>query len=307
MASRFIALLFLSLCLCGCTTTARSRAGLETDRFSASGMARLDRHRFVIVNDTKDGEPGYRIGLLDFTDRSYPRYVALTANWNDVGGPSHDLEAACSIPGREGEFLIAESAYRGERYGRVFHCRLAPDERGNQSVHIIQTLMLPRFYDQIEGMACGLAANGNLILLLGERGTDEQPARLSWGDLTISERAISFQFQNEFTFTAPGLPSSANVRDCSDLFIDSQNRLWASAAIDNGDEGPFQSVIFQLGRFDPHRRRPLMSLNPIEATWRVDGFKIDAISESLHDPASLSFISDDENLGGIWRSLPRPR
>ena len=133
------------------------------------------------------------------------------ANWDDVSGPSNDLEAACSIPGREGDFLIAESAYQGGRYGRVFHCRLAPDEPGNRSIHILQTLMLPKFYDQIEGMACGLNADGSLILLICERGTDELPARLSWGDLAISEQAISFQFHNEFTFTAPGLPSSANV------------------------------------------------------------------------------------------------
>ena len=270
-------------------------------------MARLDRHQFVIVNDTKDGESGSRIGLLDVSNRSNPGYIELMANWGDVGGPSNDLEAACLIPGREGEFLIAESSYRGGRYGRVFHCRLDRDERGNQSVHIIQTLMLPKFYDQIEGMACGLAANGDQILLFGERGTDDLPARLSWGDLTISEQAISFQFQNEFTVTATGLPSSANVRDCSDLFIDTQNRLWVSATIDSPDEGPFQSVIFQLGTFDPHRRKPLMSLDLIEATWTVDGFKIEAISESRQDPASLSFVSNDGNLGGIWRTLPRPR
>ena len=50
-----------------------------------------------------------------------------------------------------------------------------------------------------------------------------------------------------------------------------------------------------------------MRLDPIEATWTVDGFKIDAIGESPGDSESLSFVSDDGNLGGIWRSLPRPR
>ena len=159
--------------------------------------------------------------------------------------------------------------------------------------------MLPKFYDQIEGMACGLAADGSLILLFCERGTDELPARLSWGDLAISEQAISFQFQNEFTFTAPGLSASTNPRDCSDLFIDKQNRLWSAATIDNGQYGPFQSVIFQVGTFDPHRRMPLLNLDPLTVTWRIDGLKVEAIGTSRLDPDSLSFFSNDENLRGI--------
>lgn len=292
---------------CGSTPSTGSSRSLATYR--ASGMVRLDHMSYLLVNDTKVGEQGPRLGILKFSADMTPAYTELQANWESVGGLSNDLECLCAIPGREGEFLAAESRYRGNRFGRLIHFSLEPasEAGGERIAQMLGVLQLPRLYDQIEGMDIGRAANGNLILVLGERGTDDLGGKISWGQIEFTGDSMSFLIQGDFSFKAPQLSAHEDTRDCTDLYIDGQNRLWVAAAIDRGNKGPFESVVFRLGTFDARRHRPTMSLDPLEVMWQLDGFKVEAIGAALSDPESLGFISEDEDLGGIWRPLPRPR
>ena len=106
---------------------------------------------------------------------------------------------------------------------------------------------------------------------------------------------------------APGLSTASGLLDCTDLYLDDGNILWVSATIETGRNGPFQSVIYRFGEFDARRQRPLISLDPLRAAWTLEGFRVLAIDAAPDDPDSLCFISDDENLGGVWRPLMRPR
>ena len=56
------------------------------------------------------------------------------------------------------------------------HFEVAPGERGRHSARIIQVLKLPLHIGQIEGLTIGHAANGELILLYGERGSKTRAA-----------------------------------------------------------------------------------------------------------------------------------
>jgi hypothetical protein len=123
----------------------------------------------------------------------------------------------------------------------------------------------------------------------------------------MSEGSISFQIEGDLTAAAPWPGEAAGVRDCTDLVIDGQNRLWVVATAEAGGQGPFRSVIYRFGDFDPRRRRPMMSLDPLEPTWTLDGFRVRAAALAPADDQALCVLSDDGPLGGAWRSLARPR
>lgn len=299
----------LSLILPGCTTTSRHSSGSTTSSpgIIASGMARLDDRRFLVVNDTQADQSGPRLGLIDLDRGGSPRYSELSVNWDEFGGPAHELESVCAIPGRENEFLAAESRYVGERFGRIFHIIIVRDERGTEVARIEQVLQLPQLYDRIEGMVIGHAANGELIVLFGERGSADLPARISWGRLDFVAGTIRYQFMDELHVRTPGLSVASGPLDCTDLFIDDRNRLWVVATFETGGNGPFQSVIYRFGTFDARQRRPVISLDPIRVAWTLEGFRVKAIDGAPDDSESLCFISDDGHLGGVWRPLMRPR
>ncbi|MCZ6836198.1 MAG: hypothetical protein O7G85_10525 [Planctomycetota bacterium] len=297
----------VSCLLGGCSTLSRSSGespfGMS---LKASGMTRIDDRHCLVVNDTMGGAEGPRIGLVDIQKRDLPAYLEVTANWDAWGGPAHDLRSVCAVPGRPDEFLAAESGYENDRYGRVFHFRLERDEQDRPRANIIQTLSLPRLYGRIDSIVVGRTAHDQLVLIIGERGSKSRRARLSWGPLLIDDEHIVFRIVGDLEFRAPWSGDADQLIPCADLAIDAQNRLWGVATIQPGSRGPFRSIIYRLGDFDPQRHRPVLSVNPLKPVWIVEGFRIMAIAESPDDPESLCFISDDVHLGGVWRPLARP-
>lgn len=146
---------FVVLCLflSGCTSASRQSTGVTSfsNGIIASGMARLDDRRFLVVNDTPADQDGPKLGLIDLNGGGSPRYLELPVNWDEFGGPANELEAICTIPGRDVEFLAAESRHVGDRFGRVFHIIIDRDERGLVVARIEHVLKLPQLYDRIEG------------------------------------------------------------------------------------------------------------------------------------------------------------
>ena len=154
--------------------------------FEISGMASLPGGRaFLTVLDTKTGpEPPWstRAGVLRVSDEGVLVYqpFAIT-DWGHGEELPNDLEACCPIPGRPGEYLMAESGYYKGRFGRIFHIRLAavegsalytgkvlghfkPDPKSEPEY----TTPGPR---QFEGIAC-LQQGERWVVILGRRGGD---------------------------------------------------------------------------------------------------------------------------------------
>jgi len=305
---RWFILFMSTFALAACASSTRSPgAGAPAMFMAGSGLARLDARRYIVVNDAPADAGGPRLGLIDVGPHLQPHYTELPANWADVGGPAGGLEAVCAIPGRAGEFLAAEGAYAGDRLGRVFHFAVERDSGGAATARMIRAMRLPRLYGRIEGLAVGRAANGELVLILGEGGEAGAPAKLSWGPLELSVDALTFRIEGDLTVQAPWPGDAAGVRDCTDLLIDGRNRLWIVATAEAGQRGPFRSVIYRFGEFDARRRRPMLSLDPLEPMWVLDGFRVRAAALAPGDDESLCVLSDDGALGGAWRPLGRPR
>lgn len=294
----------LALALGGCGPSTQRGDTSMLGPIAPSGMARVDANTYLVTSDVPASSDLPRLGLLDVTNDD-PAYKELVANWIDHDGTANDLQSACTIPGRPGEFLVAESGYEGDRFGRVFHLTLEAGEKGAMQARIRQVLKLPRLYDRIHGMTCGQSANGDLILMFCEFGSPGRMARLSWGRLEFHDGVPAFQFRGDLSFAAPVLPDTSRTIDCADLFVSADNALWVVATIDDGPRGPFRSIIYRLGAFDARRHQPMVSPDPLVPTWTLDGFRVRAIAAAPDDPRGLCVLTDDGNFGSIWRELER--
>lgn len=285
-----------------------------------SGMAPAGDGVYLVVKDYKtprDADP--RVGLLTVRPKGGADYRPIDGiDWKDADGPPSDLEACCAVPGAAGEFLLAESGYFQGKFGRVFHVRLTRD-REKAVLAVVRVLkgVIPRPAApavstesglEVEGISCVRTAAGRLVLALGLRGgkvgTGTATARLVWGELNLSAGTFGPAAEAELVADA-GL----GERGCADLHLEPTAggwAVWAVAADDGGDAGPFRSVVYEAGALvaDGGRvcfRRPAVP----RVGWRLDGLKVEAVARA--GDGRFCVATDDEGFGGVWRPLFPPK
>jgi hypothetical protein len=287
----------------------------------ASGMARLDDTHYLCVQDRKADKSGAAVGVLSVHPAadSGPGgrlldYAPLELrDWH--GAKANDLEAVCALPGGGLDFLACESGYYHGAYGRLFVLH-AEQGRHGWKVKQEQTLQLPQFADQIEGLACAGGDAGRVLLILSERGGKDggSPGQLHWGwldELRAAQRgpgrpAEGWSFQsveipNPFDASYPG------ARAVSDLYLDPEGTLWTASAYDpDTDYGPFTSCVWPVASVDPQAEEAVTRMLDWDRTWLLEGLKIEALSAPCTEGAYFSIATDDEGYGGIWRPLGEP-
>ncbi len=287
-----------------------------------SGMTQVADNTFLTINDRKNPrDSGYRLGLLTLTYGDGIVFTPLTVyNWMDKDNEPSDLEACCAIPGKNGEFLVAESGFYKGKFGRIFHISLLKDKEGFWSVMVKKTFRIynrtltakQRSYkgDQVEGMAC-FKALGKLILVYGERGGathgGKKVGTLVWGSIDL--RTYQFSKLGEAALVNS---SVLGERDCTALHLipnpDGSVSVLSVAARDADDNGPFHSVIYLAGQFRIHRKEETIQFvrNIIpETISELSGIKVEGLAGPAGNApqSKYSIATDDENFGGIWRPL----
>lgn len=278
-----------------------------------SGMAPMSDGRYLIVMDTKAYSQDLRFGAVDAVAEGGTRFSPMPVlGWEAVGGLSNDLEALCALPGRNDEFLAAESSYRDADYGRVLHLRVR-----DGAIELLHAMKLPTERSNgkddmgYEGLACRRIGEGRYLLALGERGGSQVRPRgsLRFGEFDAAAGTLNWQAQ-ETELHAPGSWLSVPPhRDIADLYVDGAGTLWAVAASDPDDYGPFRSLVWTPGRMGTGLDRPFLTEHADRGPrWIVDGFKVEALSspDRRIPKGVLSIGSEDEKLGGAWRVLGPP-
>jgi hypothetical protein len=297
----------------------------------ASGMAPLNDHSYLCVQDVKDkpeNEGKARFGaLIVFTPeerKEFPglgmlSYTPLSwcygANVDCCEDFPSDLEAVCAVPGHPGEYYASESGYWGSRYGRLFHLVTHAGEHETWSVTIDQVLHLPHFADQVEGIACAATEDGRLLLILGERGgmgDEGSSGQLHWGWIDGLEAAqdgnapANWQYDS-MEVSNPHALAYPTARSVGDLYLDDSGNLWAASAYDpDADYGPFASGVRAVANVDPDSDYPVTAEDLAGDSWLVEGMKIEAIASGCTPDSSICFATDDEGYGGVWRPLGVP-
>ena len=94
-----------------------------------SDLVLVGGNTYLVVSDYKMPiHPGNRLSLMTISGGRTVQIPVNTPDWKHSEGAPSDLEACCAIPGRENEFLLAESgAYLG-KFGRIFHIALGESD-----------------------------------------------------------------------------------------------------------------------------------------------------------------------------------
>jgi hypothetical protein len=92
-------------------------------------------------------------------------------------------------------------------------------------------------------------------------------------------------------------PISA-VRHISDLKVDPVGILFITSAADNGDDGPFESVVYVAGAFEMRDRKITFQQNSqLVPLSRFNYHKVEAIELVPGRDGGVIVGSDDENMG----------
>jgi hypothetical protein len=258
-----------------------------------SGLGCLPDGRLLAVMDTKNnasaGAPRVvRVRLSGGESSWEPVAVA----WPGPDGVSNDLEGVAGVPGTD-SFLLVESGYFQGRFGRIFQVSPEGD--------VLSSGKLPTDVDNIEGV--GVAeAGGRLVFLFGERGN----GTIRWADLDLSGPSIALGETRSVQFKVAD-PQGPNHREIAALEIDEEGRLFAVSTIDPGDRGPFQSVIWEMGKVEGRDGTVAVTLLPAPRRIAdVPDSKVEALvfCQGADGNRRLFLGTDDEEFGGSIRPLP---
>lgn len=268
-----------------------------------SGLAWINDDLFMCVHDAKNGrgeKDWPRISLLELPLSGFDGVIreSVYMEFPGFGGLASDLESICRIPGGK-DFLLAESGQAGEDHRRIFH---AVYEDGGLA--ITEYVAWPVPVTNVEATeVCRI--NDRLVFLYAERAEGSKTTQLRWADLSLNP--LGFGAFSEVTYVAMD-PVGQGARPVVAMDIDSDGTIYIASAYDPGiDNGPFRSVIWQIGRVTTDEKgNPLVVLESGKRLATLDGLKVEsiAIRELPGQNREIFFGTDDENYGGIIRLLP---
>lgn len=319
ISSMLLSIIFTGIIISACLAEKDQNRNSDTQKLGFSGLAQINDASFLAVYDLKSFEDGPRLSVISLKDDEGYRIDPVTiTDWLHKDGRGSDLEAACKIPGSMNEFLITESGQWDGAYGRIFHVKI---DRSLNEYHgeVLGVFDLPVFEpkgpdksdgDEFEGLACFQNEDDRTFIILGERGGSSAYPNgvLRWAEVDLTSYTLIWTQNGEdgYQVDAPGIwENRATNRDISGLYLDKENVLWGTGSEDLGDAGPFQSVIYKLGRIDINEDEPVILESNLEVVRYVAGFKIEGISSGLEgiSGSKFSIATEDEVYGGVWRVI----
>ena len=260
---------------------------------SYSGLTRAGEGEHLLVHDTKCPNENR---VSNFNANS-GQVENVQIDWKRTAQPE-DLEAVAYVDGQQGQYLAAEGSQYNGRTPHLFLFNYADGEGES-----LKRFDLPKLPYEIEGMVTKQRADGDVLVVLGGRG-DEVSAegRLHWG--LYDPEAQSLEWSPAGTAGVPvTMPEhlAPNERPIADLHLDASGELWAAGCVDNGNEGPFESLVYRVGKLDPDSRNPIHLT--LDLPIHVRGDKVEALDSNAADSNRLLLGTDNESFGGSLQSL----
>ena len=270
---------------------------------ACSGLASWGPERYLVCHELKAGQAGARFGMVQTQSRL--SYLPLETDWRAAGEIGNDIESIAPVEGMPGNFLASESGYFHGQYGRLFW--LQAEDGPTPRLQILHTYTLPPNLDQgVEGLATFSLGNSRWLILLGGRGGKaEEASRLRWGVLNHETSSLEWPAEGLVgTELIPPRRLGAYTRTLSDMFVDDRHHLWISSCSSPGKLGPNRSLIFQAGDIQNNLKQPFKRATDSQPVWWVDGCKIEGISPCGRAGYGPAYVTDDNDLGGMWRAVP---
>lgn len=268
-----------------------------------SGLAWIDGDRFLAVHDAKNPAEKER-PRVSFVwlpkSLSGSTWQPIEMQWQSPLGISNDLESIARIPSTQ-QFLLIESgdeSFAGQQCKRMFLVELQ-----NQGLKTIAITNLPAVKN-IEG-ATVVRLDNRLFFIFAERADHRPETYIQWAELELAPLRLGNLQQVRFTPTGF---TGRNWRPVSAIESDAQGRLFVATAFDTDDDnGPFRSVIWNIGQMKLNKRnRSTIVLKPVPKRLAIlDGLKVESLAiRETANKIELFAGTDDENYGAVIRPIP---
>lgn len=300
-----IVLLGVLILLTGCAMTSARPQGIvgTATLLDLSGLAWIEDDLFLGVHDTKGGReknalPRVSIVRLPRSETKGVTWKSPELKFPGPGGSASDLESVSRIPGGRG-FLLVESGQAGEEARRIFFARY---HGGALTIESYASWPVP--VENVEATeVCQVGQQ--LVFLYAERAGGLLSTKIRWAKLSLDP--ILFGPFKEVTYHAED-PVGINTRPIVALAVDGEGFIYSASASDPGiDDGPFRSVVWQIGRvLADQEGNPTVELGGEKRLATLDGLKVESIAvrETKEGGRQIFVGTDDENYGGIIRLLP---
>lgn len=237
----------------------------------------------LAVRDNKKSGQN-RLVAVRYSPDAKPRLRPLT--W--AGELPVDLEAIDAVPGRDGEYVALASSGKAYRI-----------HREKDTVRVSHAFRLPGVSPDAnyEGFAL-TAIRGRIVAVWADRGQDDRPGKLSAAQWDPDTNTFGPRDSAEFTVPYP----TDEVRHISDVQLSATGALTVSSASDPGDDGPYDSALYQAGRVSVGSGVRLHVPDAPRRLATFPGYKIEALACGPRAGKGRSgkgiLGTDDENGGG---------
>jgi hypothetical protein len=260
--------------------------------YGISGMVVLKQESnsldLLVVHDNKKPNQG-RLGIVKIQGNNSPQYLPL--QWQTNTEFPIDLEALTVFPNKILSSKNNISYMALSSSGKVYHFNLS----SSNAISLIKTFDIPGL-DKSSNLEAFVLQEigGGLIATWAHRGEGEKPAIMYWGKLDLDTYTI--KIAGSTTVKTP--LTSPNVRHISDLKVNSSGVVYITSAIDNGDDGPFESAVYVAGRFQMLDNQVVFQQNsPVTKIGNYEKHKIEAIEFLPNGKDGMILGTDDENIG----------
>ena len=239
--------------------------------YSISGVSAFNNGWLVVHDNKKINQP--RVSLLSKNNQ------LKDLTWPHSSLP-YDLEAIHSIPNYGNQYVVMEST------GKCYRIIVNPD---TEEIRIKGEFKLPGLSESmnLEGFAL-IENNGILKVFYGDRGSDSRPSTLFFADYNVQLDEVTVVRSYSFSLLEP----MSDKRNIADLVFDKKGNLWSAATSDPGNDGPFETRLFRVGKMS--KEGSFSITRPMKSSKTFENEKVEAITTYK---SGILLLTDNENLG----------
>ena len=247
---------------------------------SVSGIATTtSEDTYLVVHDNKK-KGQLRAGLVNLSADSL--YSGL--GWPVKDLPI-DLEALTNISGMKDQYIAMGS------WGFCYW--LALDLSTNR-LNLIKEFRIPGSGPplNLESLVLWFAGD-SWYIAWAHRGSVKEPSILFWGSIDLFAEVVTIHKEDSIFVNVPW--PILDKRHMSDIDLDSGGILWAAATSDPGDDGPYESGIYKIGKFQKQNdKMEFFIADSFPKQFVFQRNKVEAFTIAGNKKV---FATDDENLG----------
>ena len=169
---------------------------------------------------------------------------------------------------------------------RCYRILVGPD---TEQIEVKGEFKLPGLSESmnLEGFAL-IENNGILKVFYGDRGSDSRPSTLFFADYNVQLDEVTVVRSYSFSL----LEDMSDKRSIADLIFDKKGNLWSAATSDPGNDGPFETRLFRVGKMSKEGSFSLT--RPMKSSKTFENEKVEAMTTYKN---GILLLTDNENFG----------